>query len=914
LGQSGGRYYIKISGLVSSVRITLPSYLSITKTLTGLLDVSTQRAYAPNWVGYSVPASDLVLAKTAAPTVVANGTVTWQLTVSNTAGSADSHGFIIKDVVPSNVTNPQLVNPPPGCTLTAPNLVCGIAPTGYTIARTGSPVDTNTQAATLTASGGTDKSNVPVVLAAGSSLTVNFTGTAPTPAPATITNKAYVYGADLDPNTTNNNSTANTTVTVPPPDGVLVMAKDVQNTTASGSPSTGSVAAAPGDLVDYHLSFANTPTAPGPVKDSVVYDILPYASDPMTLAPGTPRGSSDSLIFLGLSPPTGWDVEYSQSTNPCRPEVDATGPPGCVNDWDANPPAPASLVRSLKFVQQSAHVINPGGPADVATIHMQVPDSSTWLLGNAAWNSVAAHQGGGTHAPIEVGPVGVVYQPAQLSWSKVGQSNQVLSGATFYVTGPSGFAPVTVTDNGPDDQDPAGGQFLLTGLPVGAYTITETIAPTGYTVTTQTLTPKIQHAGALTQAGSLMNFLIPPTVTKSVVDADAVRTGDEVTWTINAGIPAGTLDGYQITDQIDPRLTFDPNTDVSVRLSTDTPPASSLTLSPDGVQAGDYTLDHTNGLLTITFTETFPGDGLDALEAAYTNNPATTVVVQIVTTVDDVGVIENAALLYPHAYSFTKLPTDPGGPVQSATVATKWGSIVVQKQDLADAALGQDAAGATFQVYGVDPTLNANAKPIEIGGDGNPATVDSGVSSWEVDPGTGEVTIEGLRYSDFEDGADIADPNDWQHYWLVETKAPNGYELSAEPIQFDLTADNDSILVSTSNPVAVPDAPHNAGYELPFAGGPGPGPLTATGAGIIALAMLTALLSTPRRGITARHGRYRRSCLDRLDNRVEATPGFRPRALRALLNHRKGRNPGTVETPERSKPTRKVSWIGLGGR
>jgi hypothetical protein len=63
-------------------------------------------------------------------------------------------------------------------------------------------------------------------------------------------------------------------------------------------------------------------------------------------------------------------------------------------------------------------------------------------------------------------------------------------GATFTVGGGSGpFActgtltnPITVVDNGTNDADPAPGQILVNNVCLGSYTVTETIAPSGYVV------------------------------------------------------------------------------------------------------------------------------------------------------------------------------------------------------------------------------------------------------------------------------------------------------------------------------------------------------------------------------------------------------------------------------------------------
>lgn len=96
-----------------------------------------------------------------------------------------------------------------------------------------------------------------------------------------------------------------------------------------------------------------------------------------------------------------------------------------------------------------------------------------------------------------------------LVWLKVDQAEQLLGGATFEVCrthlldssadpdtlvedeGPESERCKTVLDNSALDGDPADGQFKLTGLILGTYTIEETIAPDGYqlddTIATVTL-------------------------------------------------------------------------------------------------------------------------------------------------------------------------------------------------------------------------------------------------------------------------------------------------------------------------------------------------------------------------------------------------------------------------------------------
>lgn len=68
-----------------------------------------------------------------------------------------------------------------------------------------------------------------------------------------------------------------------------------------------------------------------------------------------------------------------------------------------------------------------------------------------------------------------------LQWLKVEEGTEVtLDGATFQVCPPEGGDCYPVTDNAGLDEDPDAGEFLLTELELGTYTVTETVAPEGY--------------------------------------------------------------------------------------------------------------------------------------------------------------------------------------------------------------------------------------------------------------------------------------------------------------------------------------------------------------------------------------------------------------------------------------------------
>ena len=274
-------------------------------------------------------------------------------------------------------------------------------------------------------------------------------------------------------------------------------------------------------------------------------------------------------------------------------------------------------------------------------------------------------------------------------------------------------------------------------------------------------------------------------VTKTVQDAGAIKLGDKVTWTITGDIPnVDTIDAYKIVDKLDAKLDY---TGAQVTLSDGT-----------AITAGtDYTVvfDAASHTLTVEFTA--------AGRAILAAHNTAQVKVAVDTKVNAVGEIANTALLYPNQASYSVLPGQPGGPVVTPPVITKWGSITVKKTDDKGAAL----AGASFSVYASQADAEAGTNPISLGGN----TVFTVAAD-------GTVTISGLRYSDFANGATVAPGQPgYQSYWLVETKAPTGYELLADPIKFDVTAATSAVGVD----LTVKNVPANAGFQLPFTGGSG---------------------------------------------------------------------------------------------
>ena len=371
----------------------------------------------------------------------------------------------------------------------------------------------------------------------------------------------------------------------------------------------------------------------------------------------------------------------------------------------------------------------------------------------------------------------------------------------------------------------------FTGLPLGVYLVEETATPAGVTsaspflVTLPMTDPDPANGGAWLYDVYVYPKDATTNLTKTVADAAAAKLGDTVTYTITGAIPdsqdgsASPLTGYLITDTLAKELTYG--------LATVSVPGATLAST-------DYTITPTaNADGTTTVDVRFTATGLAILGA----NRGGTVTVTITAAANAIGEVANTAYLYPDGpsvatYDAGVLPTDatnPYPPVASTPVETKWGAITVEKLGTG----GKTLQNATFQVFTSATDAEAGTNPVTIGG----------VSNWTTDA-TGKVTIAGLRYSDWADGAAVAptDPG-YITYYLVETVAPAGYALQADPIAF--TVDSDS--TNAVHLQSVTDIPANTGFPLPFTGGTGVTIVYAAGLVILLAALAIGVVVYRRR-------------------------------------------------------------------
>ena len=391
------------------------------------------------------------------------------------------------------------------------------------------------------------------------------------------------------------------------------------------------------------------------------------------------------------------------------------------------------------------------------------------------------------------------------------------------------------------------GLATFDNLPLGAYVVTETVTPAGYVGSKPfIITVPMTHPTNLNEWVYDVHAYPKNSkagVEKTVADADTPAVGSPISYTIKSDVPdVQALDYYDVVDQYDARVEL-PEAKVSLKIINGKNGEVAL------VKGTDYKLIAANedgkpdaDAKTKFWTAEFTADGRAKLVAERKDND-TKVQMDLGGTVKgqvgNDGLFKNKAVL---------LPNDPGNgwkPSQgkvpppdfpNSEVVSKFGKVKITKVNAKDDT--KKLAGATFEVYKCTPE-GTPAENFESNNAtlGDKLTVNGETSFTTGTDGT--VTIDGLRNNDWENNAAVTNPG-W--YCLVETKAPEGFELQTRPIAFQIlqtnsTADNEYTLATT-----VKDVPKNGGFNLPLTGAAGIGVLIGAGAllvggsGAIALA------------------------------------------------------------------------------
>lgn len=336
-----------------------------------------------------------------------------------------------------------------------------------------------------------------------------------------------------------------------------------------------------------------------------------------------------------------------------------------------------------------------------------------------------------------------------------------------------------------------------TSLPLGLYLVQETssgsnsvvspVAPFLVTI------PLFQKGSTGTWLYDVHAYpknqeLTNPTKT---VSTPASELNGPVTWTVRAPIPTlnttDSLTSFSITDTLDSRLEYI---------------ASSATLEVNGASlttGTDYTLNYDSGSRTLTAA--FTTSGLTKIS----DLTDTDAVLTFKTTVTGVGQIPNTA------YSNIN-----GNTLETTPVRTNWGKLTIEKVDAASSST--KLHGAQFSLYASDPSSGSAASPVAT----------------ETTDADGALTFSPLWAGN---GSETQ-----KTYWLVETRAPDGYVVDPTPIKVQVVANTETSTVVKTVTNRKPLIP-----GLPLTGASGTYTLLGIGAGLIALALGSALMLRARR-------------------------------------------------------------------
>lgn len=296
--------------------------------------------------------------------------------------------------------------------------------------------------------------------------------------------------------------------------------------------------------------------------------------------------------------------------------------------------------------------------------------------------------------------------------------------------------------------------------------------------------------------------------TKTVADK-GTQASQQNTYTISGSVPTipanhegKYFDGYSLLDIFETGQ-WEPNKDTIEAYIKVGEKRTAL-------EAGDFqvsdTVDYADEAGKQAFTISLTRAGLDKLETAVKGAGTTQVRLEAdvkgaVAKGVDVGDLVNKATVFPPNiaepnWDRSKEPDDPNTPPttppEETEVVSKYGAIDILK--VSSENNEKTLAGATFELHkcvnggkrGEQSALldEKNSQPVKVGGN----------TEWTTGA-DGKLTITGIQLEDWYDGDAQTDEFD---YCLVETKAPEGFELLPKPINAQV---NQATLGATEGPV-----------------------------------------------------------------------------------------------------------------
>lgn len=457
------------------------------------------------------------------------------------------------------------------------------------------------------------------------------------------------------------------------------------------------------------------------------------------------------------------------------------------------------------------------------TIHKHADVDKTGDAGNGLVNESLQGKKGLPGAKFKISRVDGYDLKTNAGWEKLSTAGLTAEN----VEGNATLVEEQEVTTGPD------GSIEVPNLPLGLYYVKETQAPQGHNVgeskaflvTLPMTNPKERNKWNYDVHVYPKNNKVenPDQPTKTVKDANS-KAGEKISYVATSPVQAfDSLTKFQVRDFFPADRLENPEV-TSVKITGNKNGAASETQ----LEAADYMVTPANGTLDVVLT----ASGIAKVNE-FTADKARKVVVGLNFTVkkvdgDVTAPIENKIGVTQDNTGTPgddpEDPEEPGDDPENPWPRSYYGDVKIVKTGAND----QKLNGVTFDLYRCNDPKDLAAEPLIKGA----ATTDS----------EGTAVIRGLQANNWVNNQSLPldnkadnDPRDYLAYCLVETKTAEGHELLAEPVKFQIVANNETKTVALQE-VAVKNNPSNGGFNLPLTGGKGVLFLLAGGVLLLVLA------------------------------------------------------------------------------
>lgn len=489
-------------------------------------------------------------------------------------------------------------------------------------------------------------------------------------------------------------------------------------------------------------------------------------------------------------------------------------------------------VGAVAFAQEAegAQEVTAANPANIdatktakLTIHKHADADKTGDAGNGLVNETLQGKAGLSGAKFEIARVDGYDLKTNEGWKKLFES-----GLTAENVDPGTLRDKKEVTTGQD------GSVEVSDLPLGLYYVKETQAPQGHNVgeskaflvTLPMTNPKERNAWNYDVHVYPKNNKVedPVKPTKTVADANS-KAGDKISYVATSPVQAfDSLTKFQVRD-------FFP----ADRLETPEVTSVKITGNKNGeasetqLEAADYkVMTPANGTLDVVLTASgiakvneFTADkdrkvvvGLDFTVKKIEGDVTTPIENKIGVTQDNTGTPGDDP----------DDPSDPGDDPDNPWPRSYYGDVKITKTGANDQTLN----GVTFDLYRCNGPKDMAAK----------ALIENAATTGE----DGTAVIRGLQANNWVNNQSLPldektdnDPREYLAYCLVETQTAPGHELLAEPVKFQIQANNENKTVELTA-LDVKNNPSNGGFNLPLTGGKGVLFLLAGGVLLLVLA------------------------------------------------------------------------------